>query len=75
MCVEKEMTLREWCGRLSQLHLVNKELKTVKRAMYSLLRWIDMNTECGLEALESYQDTDKLVDQALNILGEDMPDR
>jgi len=72
MCVEKEMTLREWCGRLSQLHLVNKELRTVKKAMYSLLRWIDMNTEWGLE---SYEDTNKLVGQALNILGENMTDR
>lgn len=69
---EREMTLQEWCNRLSDLHLVNKELRIVRKAMHRLLKWIDYHAEYGIE---SDKDLDTIVGEALDILGDDVPIR
>ena len=34
-CNEREMTLEEWCGKLSKFHLVNKEFEALKKEAVS----------------------------------------
>jgi len=72
MCTEREMTLREWCDKLSQLHLVNREFRMVREAIDLLLGWIDCNAEYGIE---SDSDVEAAVYKALKILGDDGPIR
>jgi hypothetical protein len=58
-CVQREMTLKEWCNKLPDFHLVNKELKILLKRdeiLTALESYGVDNWEGYSEALESLND-------------------